>query len=189
MTNELINKIPGVAFEEDVRTGTVHRVAQRMLIAARTAPKTKGIDNLVIALVEKEGIGRISDMMKEMASKSEMMASLNRDSANILSAECIVLIGTRLKSVALRSCRLCGLTNCDEKDAHPEVPCIFNTVDLGIAVGSAVSVAMDARVDNRVMNSVGVTAVEMKLLGEDVKIALGIPLTARSKNPFFDRKV
>ncbi|MDT8308711.1 MAG: ferredoxin domain-containing protein, partial [Bacteroidales bacterium] len=56
------------------------------------------------------------------------------------------------------------------------------------AVGSAISVAMDHRVDNRIMYTAGIAAVEMKMLGEAVKIAYGIPLSATSKNPFFDRK-
>ncbi len=64
----------------------------------------------------------------------------------------------------------------------------MNTGDLGIAVGSAASVAMDERVDNRIMHSVGKAAVDLKLLGEDVKIAYGIPLYIGSKNVFFDRK-
>jgi uncharacterized ferredoxin-like protein len=37
------------------------------------------------------------------------------------------------------------------------------------------------------MFTIGKAVVEMKLLGEDVKIAYGIPLSASSKNPFFDR--
>jgi len=57
-----------------------------------------------------------------------------------------------------------------------------------IAIGSAVSVAADHRVDNRVMYSVGIAAVNIGLLGFDVRIAYGIPLAARGKNIFFDRK-
>jgi uncharacterized ferredoxin-like protein len=71
---------------------------------------------------------------------------------------------------------------------HPEHPCAFNTGDLGIAIGSAVSVAMDARVDNRIMFSIGKAVKDMKLLGEEVKIIYGIPLSIAGKNLFFDRK-
>ena len=78
--------------------------------------------------------------------------------------------------------------NCDEKNEHPNQPCAFNTGDLGIAIGSAVSVAMDNRVDNRIMYTVGQAAIEMGILGKDVKIIYGIPLSVSSKNPFFDRK-
>jgi uncharacterized ferredoxin-like protein len=100
----------------------------------------------------------------------------------------LLLIGTKIKPMGLSHCGMCGFENCDEKDRHPDHPCAFNTGDLGIAIGSAVSVAADARVDNRVMFSVGKAVKEMKLLGEDVKIIYGIPLSAGGKNPFFDRK-
>jgi len=51
-----------------------------------------------------------------------------------------------------------------------------------------VSVAADLRVDNRVMYSVGKAALNIGILGEDVKIAYGIPLSISGKNPFFDRR-
>lgn len=65
--------------------------------------------------------------------------------------------------------------------------CSFNSGDLGIAVGSAVSVATDHRVDNRIMYSAGKAALELGLLGDGVAIAFGVPLSATGKNPFFDR--
>jgi uncharacterized ferredoxin-like protein len=51
-----------------------------------------------------------------------------------------------------------------------------------------VAVAADNRVDNRIMYTAGFAAVKLKLLGEEVKIAYGIPLSATGKNIFFDRK-
>jgi uncharacterized ferredoxin-like protein len=63
-------------------------------------------------------------------------------------------------------------------------PCI----DLGIAIGSAVSTASVLKIDNRIMLSIGLAAVNLKILGKDVKIAYGIPLSISGKNPFFDRK-
>ena len=123
-----------------------------------------------------------------MAQRENAQASFLRDGENILKADGMFIIGTKIQSLGLRSCNLCGFKNCEEKDQHPTFPCIFNTGDLGIAMGSAVSIAMDARVDNRIMYSVGQAVVEMKLLGDDVKIAFGIPLSVSAKNPFFDRK-
>jgi uncharacterized ferredoxin-like protein len=88
----------------------------------------------------------------------------------------------------LDPCGMCGFSNCAEKTEHPDHPCAFNTGDLGIAIGSAVAVAMDNRVDNRIMFSVGMALLEMGTLGNDVKIIYGIPLSISGKNPFFDRK-
>ncbi|MDD3489690.1 MAG: ferredoxin domain-containing protein, partial [Paludibacter sp.] len=72
------------------------------------------------------------------------------------------------------------------KDEFPEVPCAVNTVDVGIAIGSACSVAADHRVDSRVMFSVGRAAIELGLL-PDCTSVYGIPVSSSSKNPFFDR--
>jgi len=99
----------------------------------------------------------------------------------------MILIGTKIKTMGLKKCGHCGFKNCEEKEKYPDVPCTFNTGDLGIAIGSAVSLAMDHRIDNRVMYSVGHAVTELGLMGKDVKIAYGIPLSATSKNPFFDR--
>ena len=83
---------------------------------------------------------------------------------------------------------LCGFKNCQEKTAYPDFACIFNTGDLGIAIGSAVSIAADRRIDNRVMYTAGCAALALGLLGMDIKIAYGIPISISGKNPFFDRK-
>lgn len=175
-------------FEEDIRTETIYSVAKQMAAAARTAPKARGIDNLVISISDKTEIEKISETMKSIASQQGAASFFLRDANNILKADYLFLIGTRIKSINVQPCNLCGFANCEEKNNQPDVPCIFNTNDLGIAIGSAVSVAATHRIDNRVMYSVGKAVVDMKLLGEDVRIAFGIPLSISSKNPFFDRK-
>jgi uncharacterized ferredoxin-like protein len=176
-----------VIFEQDNRAAALRDVADRMMIAARTAPKARGFDNIVIAAVEKKDITRIASKMTEMV-KEGAAESFLRDAENILSADEMVLIGTKIRSIGLSFCGLCGFKNCEEKNNHPQHPCSFNTHDLGIAVGSALSVAMDARVDNRLMYSVGMAVRELNLLGEGVPIVMGIPLSSTGKNPFFDRK-
>jgi len=173
--------------EQSIRTETLLSIAKEMLIAARTAPKARGIDNLEIALVESQSIEMISKKMLEIGQEENNHTFL-RDSENILQSTVMMIIGTKIKTNGLALCGHCGFKNCEEKEKFPKVPCAFNTGDLGIAIGSAVSVAMDHRVDNRVMYSVGHAVVDLGLLGKEVKIAYGIPLSATSKNPFFDRK-
>ena len=63
--------------------------------------------------------------------------------------------------------------------------CAFAIVDLGIAIGSASKMAQFLNLDNRVMYSIGATAVEMCLIEGD--IVMGIPLSVSSKNIYFDR--
>ncbi len=118
-----------------------------------------------------------------------MAASFLRDAKNILAAEIIFLIGTKIKPLGLADCGLCGFASCQEKLLSPDHPCAFNTSDLGIALGAAVTVAMDHRVDNRIMMyTVGKAVYNLKLLGDEVKICCAVPLSATGKNVFFDRK-
>ena len=177
-----------IVYEEEIRKKAVLDVAEKMLIAARTAPKARGVDNLVISVAEKDTIELIASKMKEMAEEGLVPDFFVRDANNILLSDALVLIGTKISPMGLKYCGLCGFSNCEEKRRHPNHPCAFNTGDLGIAIGSAVSVAADARVDNRVMYSVGMAVKELKLLGDEVKIVYAIPLRAKGQSPFFDRK-
>lgn len=173
--------------EEELRHETVKEVARKMLLAARTAPKGRGKDNTVLMMVEGDDIKKISAKLKAMGKELDI-SSFIRDADNILSAQVMLLFGTSIETMGLKKCGMCGFPNCSEKDKHKEIPCSYNTGDLGIAIGSAVSVAMDNRVDNRIMYTVGQAVIEMGLLGEDVKVVYAVPLSATSKNPFFDRK-
>ena len=171
-----------------MRREALMNVARQMVLAARTAPKAKGLNTLEMAIVADNKLNLLNRTMKEIGEKQENDIFL-RDAHNVMSsAEIVVLIGTRIQSLGLKFCGICGFGNCAEKNKYPNVPCTFNSTDLGIAVGSAVSVAMDLRVDNRIMYTIGMAALQLELLGKDVKIIYGIPLSASSKNPFFDRK-
>jgi len=176
-----------VYYEQGLREESIFAVAREMMTAARTAPKAKGVDNLVIALLEKDGIVEVSETLKTMARRDHLPDFFLRDAVNILSAQAMVVIGTKIVSMGLNPCGMCGFAGCEEKNKNPNHPCVFNTGDLGIAIGSAASVAMDRRVDNRIMYTVGRAVVEMGFLGEKVRVVYGIPLSASGKNPFVDR--
>ncbi len=174
--------------EETIRDKALTDIARRMLIAARTAPKGKGVDNTVLALCDKEDIKKLSDHLKQMHAQGRAADYFVRDAENILTASAMLLLGTKVQTMGLSPCGMCGFENCAEKNKYPKVPCAFNTGDLGIAIGSAVSIAADNRVDNRVMYTVGQAALEMGILGEEVTVAYAIPLSSASKSPYFDRK-
>jgi uncharacterized ferredoxin-like protein len=174
-------------YEEGTRVENLRQVALLMLAAARTAPKGRGEDNLVLALVEGPEIKLISDHMKEMSQRLQLTAAFPRDAENILKSPVMLLLGTRIKPLRLAKCGMCGFANCDAKNEHPNIPCVFNPGDLGIAIGSAVSVAADHRIDNRVMYTVGQAVLEMGLFPDEIRIIYGIPLSIGPKNPFFDR--
>ena len=131
--------------EREIRHELVLQAARRMMTAARTAPKGKGIDIIEIAMVTDGDILRLSDEMIQIAAETGFKFLL-RDAENIKSADAVVIIGTSQKVQGL-NCAHCGFDTCVEK---PDlVPCAINSVDLGI--GSACATAADLRVDTRVM--------------------------------------
>lgn len=174
--------------EQELRDEAIFEVARRMMTAARTAPKAKGADNVVIALLKEDGIKEVSDKLIEMVRRDNLPEFFLRDAVNILSAKAMIIFGTKIESLQLNPCGMCGFSNCAEKNKHPDHPCVFNTGDLGIAIGSAASIAMDNRVDNRIMYTAGQALLEMGILGADVKVIYGMPLSISGKNPFVDRK-
>ncbi|MFR2070614.1 MAG: ferredoxin domain-containing protein [Bacteroides nordii] len=169
--------------ERDIRHEHILNVARQMMTAARTAPKGKGIDIIEVALVTGEDIKILSDKMIAMVEEHGMKFFL-RDADNILSAECIVLIGTYEQAQGL-NCGHCGYATCAARAEG--VPCALNSIDVGIAIGSACATAADMRVDTRVMFSAGLAAQQLNWL-KDCKMVMAIPVSASSKNPFFDRK-
>ncbi len=169
--------------ERNSRHEHILRVARQMMTAARTAPKGKGVDLIEIALVEGEELSVLSQTMVDMVEEHGMKFFL-RDADNILQAECVVLIGTHEQAQGL-NCGHCGFPTCASRTEG--VPCALNSMDVGIAVGSACATAADLRVDTRVMFSAGLAAQRLNWL-EGCKMVLAIPVSASSKNPFFDRK-
>lgn len=177
----------GILKESEIIEKTLLDVARKMVVAARTAPKTRGRNTIETLIIKGKDKSPLADQMKQLG-KDSGAHYFGRDAELILRAPAIVLIGTKIQPLDLPECGLCGFPDCKTKKKHPENPCAFNNIDLGIAIGSAVSVAMDHRVDNRVMYTIGMAALKLKLLGSDVRIIMGIPLSATSKNIFFDRK-
>ena len=169
--------------ERDIRHEQVLDIARQMMVAARTAPKGKGIDIIEIALVSGEDIKVLSDKMIAMYGEHGMKFFL-RDADNILSAECIILIGTREQPQGL-NCGHCVCATCAGRSEG--VPCALNSVDVGIALGSACATAADHRVDTRIMFSAGLAAQRLDWL-KGCRQVYAIPVSASSKNPFFDRK-
>ncbi len=162
------------------------QVASLMAAAARTAPKTRGMDNIrVIGIEDPDTKAKLVSKMKELA-KSEDRPWFERDATCVENSSAVLLVGVAANPADL-NCGYCGQGTCEELKKINGV-CSFNTIDLGIAVSSAVSVAADARVDTRIMFSVGRASLAMNLFDGGVKQALGIPVSITGKSPFFDRK-
>lgn len=169
-------------------------LAKSILLAARTAPKAKGVDDIITALVEKEDIEVLASTMEKLADeKGAGFIFLKRDAANLRNAGAAVLIGVKTSGAAGLNCGACGFETCTEMLNRQKVEvdfrgpnCMLKYVDLGIALGAAAAKAKDFCIDNRVMYSVGAAARVSGLLDADA--IFGIPLSVTGKNIFFDRK-
>ena len=172
---------------KNLEMSAVLSVAQRMCAAARTAPKAKGIDRIATLALTGEDKDQVAAEMERLAEPLGYKFFL-RDAQCVRSAQVLVLMGTREGQRGLNAgCRHCHFDDCVSCAAHGGA-CVYDPMDLGIAIGSAVAVAADARVDNRVLFSAGRAAMALKLMGEDVRMVMGIPLSVTGKSPFFDRK-
>lgn len=169
----------------EIEREALHKVAEMMCLAARTAPKGRGEDKLVTAIVDGEEKKRIADEMARMAKETGLGFFL-RDSQNVEKAELILLFGTGFGQLGIPNCGNCGYKDCEENKKNNGI-CAFNIGDLGIAIGSAVAVAADMRADNRVMFTIGKAAQNLQVFGDEVKLIYGVPLSGKGKNPFFDR--
>lgn len=170
---------------QDAEFKGLELAARQICVAARTAPKGKGKDLLVTAIVSGEEKDAISLQMRAIGEKHDIPFFL-RDAENVDAVEVMVLLGTRKEPLGIPSCGYCGFADCGAMLAAGGC-CSFNVGDLGIALGSAASRAADLRLDNRIMYTVGKAVLELGLLGDEVRLAYGIPLSATGKSPFFDR--
>jgi len=158
--------------------------AQTMAAAARTAPKGRGRDLLQTCILTGAEKDALADVMAEIGGAEQ--TPFARDAAGVRRAQAILLIATEHAVMGLRRCGFCGFGDCAGCAAARGM-CVFVPGDLGIAIGSAVSVAADRRIDNRVMYTAGYAALKMQLFGKNAILAFGIPLSVSGKSPFFDR--
>jgi len=169
------------------------QAAKMMLVSARTAPKSGGIDDVLTAIVFGKEKDALADEMDRIADERQI-AGFKRDAKNVRNSAVAALIGVRgTKSYGL-NCGACGYATCASfDDAEKEVgqdftgpSCIFKSLDLGIAIASAAKTASSLDVDNRIMYRVGAAARRLKMLPE-ASVIMGIPISAKGKNIYFDR--
>ena len=169
--------------------GAMRTVAGLMAVAARTAPKSKGEDFVVVEIIEGEQCKTLASEMVRYGEESGKKG-FDRDGENVRESEAVVLIGLKdAKPVGL-NCGACGAERCIETNTYEgefEGPqCALRLLDMGIALGSAAKVASLLNVDNRIMYRIGVVAREIGLI--DADFVMGIPLSATGKNIYFDRR-
>ena len=170
---------------EDSERRAAFATADKMAAAAKTAPKGSGKDKVISLILDGNDKTVLSAHMRDIAEETGA-AFFERDAGNVDASQCAVLIGVRSEPFGMDHCGMCGFKNCGEM-AKAGANCAFNITDLGIAIGSAVSVAADNRIDNRVLYSAGQAALRMNCFPSDVRVCFGIPLSTTSKSIFFDR--
>jgi len=177
-----------IVTSQEAEDQAILNLAYAVCAAARTAPKACGIDHLDTAVITGDDKTRLAEEMRQIGSRfGEGGAFFIRDADTVDISGAVVLIGARYKTRGLNEkCGLCGFENC-AACAVARATCIYVPLDLGIALGSAVSLVADNRVDNRIMFTIGKAAASLGLLG-NYKMVMGIPLIALGKSPFFDRK-
>ncbi len=175
-----------ITFDKDLERDAVLEIGRLMAVAARTSPKGKGADTIVTALLTADEKDRVAKRMEKIALEEDI-TFFQRDAKNIYQVPAVLVIGTSFNPLGVPHCGDCGYADCQTCKQEGEGRCNFNIIDLGIALGSAVSVAALHNVDNRIMFSCGKAVLELGMMPADVKIAYAIPLSVTSKSPFFDR--
>ena len=169
--------------------------AKLMLVSARTAPKSGGIDDIVTAIVYSKDKDGIAAEMEKIAEERNSKG-FKRDSKNLHDSEVVLLLGVKGPKSFGINCGACGYTTCEafekagKKQGQDFVgpTCVFKALDMGIALGSAAKTASLLNVDNRIMYRIGAAAKRMRLLPE-AHIIIGIPLSSTGKNIYYDRHV
>lgn len=182
---------------EEIEKEALEAGASMMASAVRTAPKTRGIDLIKTAVLTGADLEPLARAMeKKVGEKSTDLPIFGRDADSVRKAAVVLLIGVPRdpKRIELPfNCGACGYKNCAslvaaggrEGEDFTGPVCVFQAIDLGIALGSAVKLAADLGIDNRIMYTVGAAAKKLHLL--DADLIIGIPLSVAGKNPFFDR--
>lgn len=177
----------------------VEEVANLIAVTARTAPKGRGVDNILTAVVTGKEKDELADAMeRKLGRKRNPISAFGKDAEAVRKSPVVILIGVRgtvpKKPDNPLNCGACGHETCAElikvekkkgEDFTGPI-CTFEAMDLGIALGSAAKTASQMNIDNRLMYTLGAAAKDLKLLDADVII--GIPLSATRKNIYFDRR-
>ncbi|MEY8339150.1 DUF2148 domain-containing protein [Lachnospiraceae bacterium 62-35] len=195
--------------EYGIEKSAVRTVAELAALAARTAPKSHGVDHFSICLANKDEIRQLGERMIEIgkekeaqllqkgehfASKAKATAmDWHSDGECVGASDEILLIGLNGRKPVPKNCGLCGYATCGEmlkapiaNAGWPGPFCANLMVDLGIAISSAASVLVRHHVDNRMFFKVGLAAKDLGMMPE-CNCIIALAMSATGKNSYFDR--
>ena len=184
---------------KEVEKSAVTMAAALMAASARTSPKGRAVDSTTSLVLMDDDLEKLAlAMERKAAEKPDYLSSVyRRDANNVRNSGCVLLLGVTGEPKKIEQpidCGACGFASCEHlskarkkaktKDFVGPV-CIFQAIDLGIALCSSAKLAAELGIDNRMMYTVGAAAQSLGLLKSD--IIIGIPLSVTGKNPYFDR--
>ena len=169
--------------------------AKLMAVSARTAPKTRGLDSVkTLILHEKEELEKLAAVMEKVYGEdTERLGFFKRNADDVRQSAAVLLIGVTGEPKRMAdplNCGACGMdcaamvkANKKDQGMMRGPMCHMQSIDLGIALGSAVKTASDLNIDNRMMYSIGAATRRIKLM--DADLVIGIPLSVTGKDPYF----
>jgi len=176
---------------EQVKKDSLMEVAKEIALSARTAPKARGMDDVIIAILSDEEREEVARKLEELASERSIWW-FKRDADNVRNSSVVIVFGVKGSKPRELNCGACGFKDCAdfrraERGGGDFVgpSCVYPLVDLGIALGSAVKLASILGVDNRIMYTIGLAVKKLNLV--DADFVLGLPLSASGKSIYFDR--
>lgn len=178
---------------EQLKENAVEFATALMAASAKTAPKSKGKDDLEIKFFNGDELKTAIEFMQtdeyiqRTTGKKEFF--IDSDAEVLKNCDGVLAIGVKSKRAMNMNCGKCGCKNCLEFNKRvlkkEDVNCIFKILDLGFATSSACKIASDLNIDNRVMYDIG-ESIRIKFLKE-CDVVLGIAISIKGNNIFFDR--
>lgn len=90
-----------------------------MLVSARTAPKARGIDDVLTLIVYGEEKDALANEMEKIA-KERNIPDYMRDAKNTRDSDVVVLVGVRSGTYLAGNCGACGYPSCAEFSKAPK---------------------------------------------------------------------
>jgi uncharacterized ferredoxin-like protein len=170
----------------DIKDESLKMAVTMVMNRILTAPKARGEDDVRILLVDGPEKKSVADEMRKLGDERGRPGFL-RDASNVDKAQCLIIVGAKKLTMNL-DCSMCGAPTCTEA-IRKDINCVFPLTDLGIGLGSGLGLVQELGLDTRVMYTVGMAALSLKLFDDiHIRMALGLPFSVSSKSPFFDRK-
>ena len=117
---------------KDMESRAVLDTAAKICAAARTAPKTRGMDGLVTCVLTGEDKSQLAAQMRKLADELDY-AFFNRDADNVDASDAVVLFGMEEVRRGLDAgCQYCHFKSCADC-AEQDGLCAWDAVDVGIA--------------------------------------------------------